>query len=55
MNKFEQVSSDDHQISLEGRGRAGRGVPEVLCPGGGLGEGGPEVPYPGGRAGGPVQ
>ena len=38
MNKFEQVSSDGHQMSLAG-GRARVGDLEVPCPGGGGGEG----------------
>ena len=37
MNKFHQVSSDDHQISLTGGSKSrgwGQGVPGLMCRGG---------------------
>ena len=43
MNKFDQVSSDDHQISLTGGSKSrgwGQGVPGLMCRGAGVGVGG---------------
>ena len=38
VNKFEQVSSDGHQVTSRGLGW-GQGIPEVLCPEAGWGQG----------------
>ena len=59
MNRFEQVSSGDHQISVAGRGREGGGFPRSHVRGLGRGRSGgfprsqvqgwiSKVPYPGG-------